>query len=990
MLEEALNNNSADPAETARAILNYLQYELPAGGPDSEYRFCQSIYPLLLSRTFGFLDTKDKKLRHLHGGWLSKVMRWNSSPYSSSSQMSPARSRPKATPTRSVYSSQGQRSSSMSIKSDPVVYLLSPPPTSAGPVANETRGKMGIVAGALSQSRISGSSNTTAGTIGGPTLFSIMSKESQVRPTLQYAFPFRALPESSQKLFLHIIESKLVAQTNTRFTTISESELNFTDNQIHLYSSLLTKSPLQQKSVIDLCSEVLKSQQLRIAQQNHSPVGYPARSRNQFSPQSLQYSSSPRQSSAMLLRQPGKQPKTPPLDSTEGEKLQKQASECTVLLSMIEFYFFLFLRYPWVKPQPPQPSSFRSRNSAAGIYGSTSSPSTMPNSDPYGETVYLYLFQSYVQYYLRRLQDPAFDVPIEGTKSITSTSELFLRILIDFWLDGHNLPLSNPQLIQKFQIQSSRQFSSTSPLEGGLSVAFDNVELGSDYIACPTLIVRSMQYLVGYLCGDFALEQSIRKLREDSASQLLFIVSNMQNRPLSSILTPSMTALQQPLFNYLRVTLKNASFTPAARGAESPFSTAVTLWLTWLEPWNFISTSKFDFVSQYIAPFTALSHLNMDFTISSESATSSSMAKDRLFSLAVHVLSSTGRPKPTAPSKYSSFWASYIAANTHFYATLFAIFIRRARDLDFSPNGGAFERSLALLQQVFRVYTPEVLEVVNLVLGVDAVMDQTTGNGTAASNQLEAHLKLEHDKILGTFCPMGKMNMQDCARDVQILLEEIYVHHLKKVGEMGFLDRFEDRLNSLSGIGTKQERQAIDALKDKAKIVAGSPPDFDDAFAAPSSSMARSKRWADSSMKDRPDTSANGLLTEKGREDLATGRRALRPQDVRYVGDPMFARVRTYEIGFLVKWTVWASLWLNLQLGNISQADFKVLDAQIHNDRSNFVDMLKEKDIFKHQRYRVNLRGLADYRNLLFILMLLALVKLAKMISDLMNGVSLI
>jgi len=52
--------------------------------------------------------------------------------------------------------------------------------------------------------------------------------------------------------------------------------------------------------------------------------------------------------------------------------------------------------------------------------------------------------------------------------------------------------------------------------------------------------------------------------------------------------------------------------------------------------------------------------------------------------------------------------------------------------------------------------------------------------------------------------------------------------------------------------------------------------------------------------------------------------------------------------------------------------------------------MLKEKDIFKHQRYRVNLRGLADYRNLLFILMLLALVKLAKMISDLMNGVSLI
>ena len=68
-------------------------------------------------------------------------------------------------------------------------------------------------------------------------------------------------------------------------------------------------------------------------------------------------------------------------------------------------------------------------------------------------------------------------------------------------------------------------------------------------------------------------------------------------------------------------------------------------------------------------------------------------------------------PRANQTSKYvESEWEFYIAANVYMYAIPFAIFLRRARELDFSPK--IYERSGAMdiVQRVFRVFTPAVVD----------------------------------------------------------------------------------------------------------------------------------------------------------------------------------------------------------------------------------------------------------------------------------------
>jgi hypothetical protein len=690
MLEQALETNS-DPAETARAFMNYMAQELPVGGQDSEYRFCQKLFPLLVSRVFGFLDTNPNPaegdphqqqqqhlllFHHMCGGWLSRDKRWN--------YYGNARPTPSASGSSTRHPVQGSTNTT-SISNDPVVQLLSPPPM-AGPTT-AIKGKMAArVAGALSQAR-SGTGAATAplASSKGPTMLTLLCQEneSSLRSALQYQFPFKALPESCQQLLVKLIESNLLSGPGSASSQQQQQlhrsgahaalqlQVQATDNEVQLFESLFTTKPMQQNSVVNLCRETLKVQHQQQQMHNmpqhqqhqftysphnrhgHGPMMSPTGT-TMGSPSAM--NQSPRHMN-MNMGSPSFQMQQQQQQAQQGqggqspamnrdELLLKQASDCRVMLSMMEFYIIFFLRYPWAKPTPPtsaaqssQSSSSRaSARNAAGIYGGPSYSTTTTNryataavTEPYGETVYLHLFRLYVQYFLRRTQDPASTgyntsnnsdshQPRVTSKASSTNSELFLRVLIAFWLNGRNLPLSNCVLMEKRKSYSRGHFfannngHSSSPSPGeGMVTAFDVIELVQDYKACPSLITRSLQYLVNHLCSDAALNQNMRHLQAADGGINLddyrFVGSDNSssgvNDPFliltSMTLTPFLGTMQQPLWNYLRVTLKYASFTAINRAGDSHFSRAVMLWITWLEPWNsFPTPSEFTYACVHL------------------------------------------------------------------------------------------------------------------------------------------------------------------------------------------------------------------------------------------------------------------------------------------------------------------------------------------------------------------------------------------------------
>jgi hypothetical protein len=285
-------------------------------------------------------------------------------------------------------------------------------------------------------------------------------------------------------------------------------------------------------------------------------------------------------------------------------------------------------------------------------------------------------------------------------------------------------------------------------------------------------------------------------------------------------------------------------------------------------------------------------------------------------------------PKYNHASKYEKSWEPYIAANLYLYAIPFAIFLRRARELDFSSN--KFDRSIQIVQRVIRVFSPEV---------VDVVSRQFDGS----QSQRTAHLVRRHAEVLAPHCPPpGILSLRSLKDDVQSLLEEIEMQLAKKKSEMDFIDRFASNFESLFGTGQiSGEQKALDQLTERAKVIVRLPTDYD---LLPSGTKAKStKSSKDISIKDDSTDESklvrdvNDNLTEYGRQQLLLGSAKINPDDdVPYRGDLMRSRVGSHEIAVLVALTTQISNSLNKKLG------------------------------LSMPGWRFNLRHFADYRNILF------------------------
>jgi hypothetical protein len=256
-------------------------------------------------------------------------------------------------------------------------------------------------------------------------------------------------------------------------------------------------------------------------------------------------------------------------------------------------------------------------------------------------------------------------------------------------------------------------------------------------------------------------------------------------------------------------------------------------------------------------------------------------------------------PKGTHDSMYRDCWEPYIAANLHLYTVPLSLFLRRSRELDFSPR--EFQRSLRTFRRVLRVFSPEVVAVIN------KLMKKEPGSKWAA-------VVMRHEASLGTFSPQAcDRGLASCQEDMQNLLEEMYLQHMKKVNSMDFIDRTVARVGGLFGGGVcAGEEKELRQVFWQAKGVVGFPPDFEIVPRSRASCDAHGTGIEKGVISDR---ATNGYFSPMGIERIRTGSAKCSPLEIGYVGDRMQSRPQSFEIAWLIPVFVHLSNLLNAHLG---------------------------------------------------------------------------
>jgi hypothetical protein len=259
---------------------------------------------------------------------------------------------------------------------------------------------------------------------------------------------------------------------------------------------------------------------------------------------------------------------------------------------------------------------------------------------------------------------------------------------------------------------------------------------------------------------------------------------------------------------------------------------------------------------------------------------------------------------------------------------------------------------------VLRCYPSQIVNVLNYA--------RSRADGVT-SKILERHLEL-----LGPYAPPEDWKLSHCQMDAMNLLEEMFVGYQKKVGSMNFLDRWEARIDALFSGSMQNEDGALQIVLGQLKCLVGLPLEYSVA-----TEVARPEQYgwlsrffgrstAGMQMIDTvgPDRTSDGLLTDLGRMQLASGKRKCSPFDVHYIGDPMLAPYRSHEVPAIVDLAIILSNYVNDKLGLVPLSSL-VEETQDEDDM--LTNNIREMERYKKIVFRINLRFLADYRNVFAI-----------------------
>ena len=1008
MLEEAFGATDFPPGEAALALLQFVRYELPAGGAAAEARFFH-LFRLLCERLFGPIQLTDP-FDHEFGGWLSRASRWDR-PGQSSQRSGGGSSVYNRSPIGGGSSSSnnsggggGSRSSTFSSDSnrshrgngisqlgssytnnhnalssydgDPVVQLLAGIVQAGGNINNSTTS-------APNQESHEHHQHLQ----GLPTLIEAISEETEHRPGVGFKFPFPALPVSTQNAMMSLLKTtrggnhqphgggaaEVVGHSPKQGQQGTNNDTLVRDNASRLLGQMLRVRPTHQTE-LRLYQQKMANRPLSFSpggQHQHRHVS----SSSMLSPTSFPTSSPTKtRTSLSSLASPSSQ-------------LSSNNSPPTVMLSMLEYYLFAYIRYPLALPSSStSTSSSPNKQLLTAPQGSPTHSSGVPtpptsrqqhHQQPlqirrtgtvgfdntnryrrqhYGDAIYSHLFRGYLKKFLPHSTP---NQPFLTFSNLTRESELFLRVIIEFWLDGECiLPVTRKAaaILQErrkrtgFQATNHNSSDNDDGNNSAGSVALDldtsyDMIQSKGYQPLPSMVQSCIRNVVNHLVSDPVIALAVTDAHEATKSRGVDSSQPLASGDTSLVteehenehgheqrgddetwcLSPSMTIFQQSFYNYVRTTFRHAPI----HVTDSPFYTAMNAWLVWIEPWNVVLKTKKKSGSNF-TPSKAKTLLN----------SVSSGARGQSQKMSSNYDSIVTIPKAASKSRFSKKWESYIAANLHLYTVPLAIYLRRARELDFSSR--EFQHSMKYLQRVFRVYSPAVINTINRLLSSDSTSTRTSSHHNSLVRQ--------HEQCLGEFSPalFGTLRLASCEKDMRNLLEEIYMQHSKTMRELDFFDRIAARLESLVGQGPSSDETTLKALVEQAKVIVNLPPSYEvipngqKYGTSMSKSMNNSAENSDDGMK--PDRLGNGLLSEQGKQQLIAGTVKMNPMDIAFVGDNTTSRTKSHELSFLVSWTNLLSNWINIKLGL----------TRNNNDDSR-------------EWLRINLRFLADYRNVLFI-----------------------
>ena len=1048
LLEEALaggsnrNNNSTtttstlkptlSPHDAALALLSFLRDELPAGGLSAEKRFV-NLFPLIIDNVYGTWNApvavddhsptpttrspitspggstysspshtatagsgggeKKEYYRHLDGGWLSLF----------TSPIQPQRNtnNNNTNNQRQRTTNNPQQKSTTSLENDPIVRLLRAPNKKTPTVTSYTP----------------------------PTLIDVISVESTNRPSIKFKLPLSALDM--------IIPACVTDWGEVYWNAIDDTQKNAANNNAaaargNSGGGGFGGSP--QQSSIAAANEKKEVAIGKIGKENAtrillhlllSPGGSVSASNTSQLELKMYFQSTYQQRGQKLLgngqqqqRSPttyatpskphligGMSPNTMSTPQTHGNNNSNHRGEPNVELTMLEYYLFLFVRFPLANSNwDVQLSDYNRRRRMHG---------GMRVLLPYGQRVYAYLLSSYLNYYLSQGQvyeENKLSVGVDcfdGTTAVGNgntqtamerTSELFLRLIVEFWLEGANVALTTSESLSRYR--RIRAGVSTAAVGGSNNIVqptlSDSLELAqpistTPFTSPPPQVQTYVLTVVRHLVSDRSMRELVQKAssvlqlrqKEDkqggaSAPTLVneagssdnatggSVSNTFTNTTVSWSLPPAMTAVQPPLFNYIRLGLACG----AIHDRSSIFHRALETWLIWLEPWNYVLKRRV-FVTNRQGSVNAGSGTPSG---SSGGGGRRGAAENFLRNAAATVSShhrveyapSYIQPKPTSPSTYTAQWEAYIASNAHYYTVPLAIFLKRARELDFS-NSSEYPRSLALVQRVLRIYSKGVVNVLNSVLN-------------SRADTLSTSLFTRHSSNIGAYCPpTTNWKLADCQLDATNLLEEVFSQYQKRKAAMDMFDRLEAKLNNLFSGKMGSEDAALDSLLTHVRGLVNLPLDYqvlpDEPRASSGFGLWRlvglgAKPTGATGAKYEnmlaPQRDPDGKLTDVGRQQLYAGLVKCNPLDnVHFIGDPMLARVKSYEIPVLVELTIRLSNYLNRKLDLVPPLPHTEGGRADENEDA-LLKKYHEMEQYQAIKYRINLRLFADSRNIIF------------------------
>ena len=875
MLEEALQDESHDPTDTAVAMLSFVQ-SLSVSGAVAEARFCRSLFVPLCERVFGTLETPDAMTTG--NCWLSATQRWVVSPSVRRAMQ----------PTSSNSTSSNNTTTT---RSPSAIGRVSP--SKLGSNNNSNTAMLSLDQHPIMELLATAEPTT-------PWILQAITEESENR--VGYALVLHTLPVRVQKTWMAAMHnSQMSMNTNTMGGSNSSSQSNpqqqgiLSSNDQQLFFELLRFSPLEQFRKFAFSAPPAAS---AASSSSWNSPHTPGATSPLVSRQSQQ---TPFYQSPMSLQQ-----------QQSKQQQQQQQSSPTIMLSMLEYYLIFLFRFAMALPKSLVPQT--QQQSPSMYLSKMAHPYQQQQQQlPFGQVAYLHLFRRYCRHFLASNNEEVKSARSSNPYALqqqqpVSPSQLFLRLLITFWLEAMTPLQTTEHMVKVWQQRQQRLSSSSSTATAfptttiDLDQSYDLVQLNNELVdsrltaaSLSAPLKESLRYLVYLLVAQPAVWKQLQSCHTTSNDD-----DDNNNNEICCLTVP-MATLQQPLYNFIRCMFRFASIHGST--TTSAFSVAMDLWLTWLEPWK------------------------------QQTAATTTSNKRPLSSLAT-----TSHPAPRQSRFDRQQWEPYVVANVYMYVVPLAIFLRRARELDFDK----FQLSMNMVRRVFNVFTPDLLQVLQTALRNESRFPQ----------QLQLHRQR-----LGEFAPPGvtannissMLTLSSCQADMRLLLEEMQLHHFKKVDGMDLLDRMAAKVEGWFGKGVVTgEEASLRPLVERAVLMVNLPATYSQEFFARPTTVTTTGAgtFADATdggdRRPKPSRNKDGTLTEEGRMQLIRGEAVCSVLDVHAKNDYYTRRkhvvVGTYEVAILVEVFMQLSDWIN--------------------DR-----------LILPWGWKIELRCLADYRNLVWTCM---------------------